>query len=770
MPFLGPWFLMGLLGVAGAAIPIVLHLFFRSRYRTVPWAAMEFLLTSIEQTSRRLKFQELLLLLLRCAVLLILALALARPVLSLVAGSAGRDAVDAVLVIDNSFSMGGREGAKTRFDLARSAALNAIDQLPPHSTVQIFACGTTSSGPLLREPANLDQARGVIEGLELTHQATDLSAGLAEAVKTLEGSRAANKELYVFSDMQKQGLAQNAGQVDARLGHAKALATIYFVRCGTRTLANAAIVEVVPQTGIPRPGHRASFAVVVKNTSSLPVRQLQVGLAVDGMMDSAETQTIAELPPGETRVVALTAGFDKPGLRVVTAFLTGDDLPGDNYLDRIVLVRDKVNVLVVDGNLNLREPERSSSFFLVNALTPAPEEKRGDYYLQADVITPRQAGGELLRDKAICILVNVALAGDGSGDAEAPTAEFTDALAEFVRKGGGLLIYGGDKVSAAAYNKTFGVAGILPTPLTDIVSYPLDKPVSLDRKSAALPGFDHFRTDDYFEKLNVFPIARTLGQEEPSHSTRPSPLTPAPLPGGERDGGAARAIFRYSNGKPAVMTRKVGFGEVMVVGTSADPGYKPRSHDPMWSWLPLWGHGFVPLVEAKINYLLHCQSQSHNSTVGEQLRYAPPPELELRSFVLIPPGERRGAKISLLPEGQRVPLGLATNDGERPLVVTPALLRAGVYWLTTRENDAADRTPFAVAADLRESADLQTLSDAEIDRQLGFAPVHVTAKEEEQAVFAAERTNREWTPWLLWVVLTLAVGESLLAWFCGRAF
>src|ERR1700758_1107114 len=101
MPFLGPWFLMALLGLAGAAIPVVLHFFFRSRYRTVPWAAMEFLLTSIEQTSRRLKFQELLLLILRCALLLILALALARPVLSLFAAGGGRDAVDAVFVIDN---------------------------------------------------------------------------------------------------------------------------------------------------------------------------------------------------------------------------------------------------------------------------------------------------------------------------------------------------------------------------------------------------------------------------------------------------------------------------------------------------------------------------------------------------------------------------------------------------------------------------------------------------------------------------------------------
>src|SRR5882724_12500619 len=79
MAFLAPFLLWGALA---AGIPVAIHLFFRSRYRTVPWAAMKFLLTSVEQTSRRLRFQELLLLMLRVLLLVILALALARPVLS----------------------------------------------------------------------------------------------------------------------------------------------------------------------------------------------------------------------------------------------------------------------------------------------------------------------------------------------------------------------------------------------------------------------------------------------------------------------------------------------------------------------------------------------------------------------------------------------------------------------------------------------------------------------------------------------------------------
>src|SRR5215470_2164357 len=121
MSFLAPYMLWG---AAAAGIPIALHFFFRSRYRTVPWAAMTFLLTSIEQTSRRLRFQELLLLILRCAVLVLLALALARPLSRVTRGAGQGDAVDAVFVFDTSYSMGTSDGAVDRLGRAKDAAIN----------------------------------------------------------------------------------------------------------------------------------------------------------------------------------------------------------------------------------------------------------------------------------------------------------------------------------------------------------------------------------------------------------------------------------------------------------------------------------------------------------------------------------------------------------------------------------------------------------------------------------------------------------------------
>src|SRR5437764_15017561 len=71
---------MMLAGLAAVAIPPVIHLLNRRRYRVVDWGAMQFLQVS-EVTRRRLLLEEVLLMLLRMRLLAVLVFALAGPVL-----------------------------------------------------------------------------------------------------------------------------------------------------------------------------------------------------------------------------------------------------------------------------------------------------------------------------------------------------------------------------------------------------------------------------------------------------------------------------------------------------------------------------------------------------------------------------------------------------------------------------------------------------------------------------------------------------------------
>ena len=88
-------------GMAAVAVPIIIHLLNRRRFRRVPWAAMRFLKISVEQNQRRMKLEDLLLLLIRCAMVLLLALMVVRPVVEGLQGVPGSK-VAAAIVVDNS--------------------------------------------------------------------------------------------------------------------------------------------------------------------------------------------------------------------------------------------------------------------------------------------------------------------------------------------------------------------------------------------------------------------------------------------------------------------------------------------------------------------------------------------------------------------------------------------------------------------------------------------------------------------------------------------
>src|SRR5262249_49553063 len=153
--------------------------------------------------------------------------------------------------------------------------------------------------------------------------------GIREAQAALLRGQSPNRELYLFSDMQKLGWEQqgatlvellknihNGGASEpaseprasepSGLSRRTSPTTIYLVRCGSREPRNVAVVDIVPQSGVPHTGERAGFAVLVRNTGKETVRNLQVSLTVDGSAKEKQTQPIAEIAPGSTRSIPVT--------------------------------------------------------------------------------------------------------------------------------------------------------------------------------------------------------------------------------------------------------------------------------------------------------------------------------------------------------------------------------------------------------------------------------------------------------------------------------
>ena len=119
------------------AVPIVIHLLNRRRFKVVVWAAMEFLLASQRKNYRRIRIEQLILLALRVLAMVLLALALARPFLesSALAGKLGLAQRHVVLIIDNSFSMGHAVGEHTPFERAITTGEQLVASLRPGDTL-----------------------------------------------------------------------------------------------------------------------------------------------------------------------------------------------------------------------------------------------------------------------------------------------------------------------------------------------------------------------------------------------------------------------------------------------------------------------------------------------------------------------------------------------------------------------------------------------------------------------------------------------------------
>ena len=130
--------LLMLLGLAGLAIPVIVHLLNRRRYDVVDWGAMQFLKIS-ETTRRRLLLEELLLLLVRMAVVLFLVLGLASLVVPsvVIPGLGQPPRRDLIVLCDGSYSMGYTGGDQTPHEAARAWA----------NWPNSGACSQTPKGP-----------------------------------------------------------------------------------------------------------------------------------------------------------------------------------------------------------------------------------------------------------------------------------------------------------------------------------------------------------------------------------------------------------------------------------------------------------------------------------------------------------------------------------------------------------------------------------------------------------------------------------------------
>ena len=745
MGIFAPFLLLGGLAIS---IPLALHFFYKARHRPLPWAAMEFLRLSIEQTSRRLKFQEWILLALRCFALILLALALARFSFSTGARSGRGESVAAVFVFDTSYSMGAKDQDKNRLDRAKEAALSIIDSLPRNSSVQIFTC-TDRTAQLPFTPTNLDQARNVVRSVELSSLTGDILPGLIDGDAALDRAEGTNKELYIFSDLQKNGWERQAAALKEKAKEIQKRATLIIVRCGNpdRPVNNVLVSDIVFPGGIPHTNTRLPFTVLLKNTGKNPVLNVAVTLEVDGQLQNIDSGLAPRIEPGQTFPVTLTGLLSKPGTSLLTAKIgesatdalpgqpivtsTPDDLPGDNRFDKLILVRDRVRVLLVDGNRDPRDSKESSGHYIQNALVPVPEINRSDYYIKVTDVTPDEASPALLNDADFCILVNVPASDRDRPGIPGLSQPFVDRLAKFVSEGHGLLIGAGEFTMPKGYNDVFRPLGLLPFELSAAETTKPETPFKPAPDTTESPSFlMRLREEPYATVTADVDIWKYLGTNEANPAT------------------SGRVLMRLDNGKPVLTAKALGDGEVLFLHTSLDATWT--------NWSSKSG-SYLSIVQMVLSHFTGRVPPGTNRIAGETFAWTPPEAARVIDL--------------MRPNKSRTKLGKAVvaSEGGKPCVTATNAFVAGVYQMGYEDESSLTGPRFAVNPDQRESYDLDSMTDEAVAGAIGFKPMLVTAGNEADSLVGSERDRRELTVYLLMLLFAVAVLEAIWAWRCGRA-
>ena len=409
MSFLFPAFLAGALAVA---IPIVLHFARREAAPRLPFSDIRFLQRVPLLQARRRRIREWLLLALRIAALLLLALAFARPFFD-ATGLAGRPVT--IVAVDRSFSM----SLPGRFEQARAAARAAIAEAPPGDLVGLVTFDEQAR--VVAEPAaDRNAAVAALARAATGFGATRYGAALAAAARSI-GSRAGR--IVVVTDLQRAGW-EAAGAGSAPPG--VSVRTVDVGAAGPNLAVTA--LEIGP----------AGVAAVVVNAGALP-RSSTVALRVDGTVVDSAAVTLA---PGAT-----TVGFDAP-------------LPPAGVLD--VAVDDPGGVPADDRRYHLLDPPAPLAIAFVTA---GGRSGAGAFYLERALLAAGDDSPFVVRRLEPAGISPTALDGvaavlllESAGLGRSARGQ----LAAYVESGGGLLIAAGPRLDPALVPEFVG-AGSTPT-------------------------------------------------------------------------------------------------------------------------------------------------------------------------------------------------------------------------------------------------------------------------------------------------------------------
>jgi von Willebrand factor type A domain/CARDB len=655
----------------------------------------------------------------RTLIILLVVFAVAEPYgEQLLAGGSATPA-HKLLVIDGSYSMAYRPNGNTNFALAKQMAIEMVHA--SHSG-DVFTVILMSSQPkVLVGTEVFDHAAAIkqIESLVQPQSGADLPGTIALIRESLDDKAGRNlpprKEVSFFTDLQRTTWGQvaaknesdqkeNSAAIAAQLESIASRAQMSVVDLGRPQASNLAVTDFSTTDAVVTSGREIQFDATLHNFGAEPKSKCNVEFFVDDVPVGEQTVDIAS---GSDAQVRFAHRFQAPGSHALTVRAASDRLELDNTRSFAVPVRGEVRALCVAGR-------EGAAKYVADALNPNPT---GPSPIRPIVIGEGDLAETVLTNFDCIFLSNVAQL----------TAGEAERLARYVKAGGGVVAFLGDRVVASSYN---AVESIFPARIGDVIAGPQF-------------GLDPL---DYRHEI----VAPFRGRERAGLLTTPVNRHYRLDVSQSRSGAVVAAAMK--NGDPFIVTTSSGRGRVVMIATDGSLSSVDLNSGEPWTTWPTWP-SFLPIVRELLAYATGGQHDRLHQLVGTPLK---------GTVADASTGSTGVSNLQMVrPDGRTVPVALeSTSTGFEWTYADTNV--SGIYSLRGLPKDEPQQ--FAVNVDTSES-DLAKVDSAKLPKEL---EIRSTWQSETHAEGVASVSQASLNAPLLWTVLALLFVESFMAWQFGR--
>jgi len=717
LSFLSPLLIWGtLLG----AIPLIIHLLNRRRFRRVEWAPMRYLKLTIQRNRRRIEIEQLLLLLLRIALLVLLFFFLARPILNPTGlekwlGSGGRSSQ--VVLIDDSLSMGYTSGEAVAFRRAKEIAAALFAGARPQDRCTLLTSSAPST-PVLHEVEGTrrEDLSGGVSSLNLTATHAAWPAVLDKVDEVLKSCTYPTRQLTIITDLRRVGWESGVSAIAKRWG--KDEVRVRIVDVGAEEVANVSLQSLTPLDRTILAGAESRWEALIKNDSTRMITRAKAVLRVD---DKPTEVTLPEIAPRQVARVPLSVQFPGSGPHDLSLQIPEDELPGDNQHWIAVPVKDSLLIRLVDGEPST-EPFGSEVDYLAAPLSigvGAAEAWRVEVVPETDFLSPRLDPADVL------VLANVA----------APSAEQAERLSRLVSDGMGLMVFTGGKLDTGLYNDLLyrTNARLLPFPLKGLVEESIHGLIVEPVRPSPLEKLLELKTS----ALERVAARQIMAVDEQGQE------------------GQVRVLARWNDPgrSPAVAERVVGDGRVLLWTTTADRAGNDWPIEP----------SFVLAVREAVRGAARPTRFDNNLTAGERMRRVVHSSQQIANARLLPPGGGEPQTLSAVPLNEG-----PSDQGPAVEIKVPDTRRAGLYRISWDEGPLGTQQDYYAAnPDPRES-ELERIGTAELRGMLDPLDVEVVSARTAGSELFSPMGHEIWHELALGLLVLLIV-ESIFATWVGRS-